>query len=357
MSMMARKVDRTRFEFDFYCIIEGGAYQEEIERLGFKVVVMPAYNHRRLITYDLREILRLAGYLRRGQYDIVHTHLFRADVIGRLAARMAGRRLMVKTLYNMGRWKTRQDVALDRILNRGTQKIICVSEYQRQEAIAQEKLPPDKVVTIPFGVDVNRFRVNVERGNLLRSFGLDASRPVVGTVGRLIEEKGHTYLVQALPRILERHPSAQFLIVGDGHLRESLVSAVDKLGFSGVVRFAGLRPDVAELLSVMDVFVFPSISEGLPIAVIEAMAARRAIACSSIPQVSGVIVDGRTGLYFRPHDSVTLADALDRLLSDPALRERLAADAFEWVRENYSEQQMVRSIEAIYTELLPARLH
>src|SRR5687767_11069858 len=145
MSIIARKLDRTRFDADFYCVIEGGAYQEEIERLGFRVTILNAYDHRRPIAYDPRQIFRLSRLLREGRYDIVHTHLFRADVIGRLAARLAGKRKVVKTLYNMGRWKSRRDLVVDRLLNRGTQRILCVSDYQRQEAIQQEGLDPHKV--------------------------------------------------------------------------------------------------------------------------------------------------------------------------------------------------------------------
>jgi glycosyltransferase involved in cell wall biosynthesis len=355
MSTIARNVDRSRFDLDFYCVIEGGAYREEIEGLGFSVAVLPAYDFRRLIPYRPREVFRLARYLRDGRYDIVHTHLFQADVVGRTAARLAGIRTVVKTMHNMGCWKTRWNLTVDRVLNRWTKKVICVSGYQRQEVIRQEGLPPERVVTIPNGVDVRRFDVAVNRGEYLRSLGLRPDRPVIGTVGRLIEEKGHIHLLRAVPLILRHHPYAQFLIVGDGRLRESLTSFLNEQPYAGVVRLAGLRPDVAELLSVMDVFVFPSLSEGFPIALIEAMAARRPVACSQIPQVGDVIVNGRTGLYFRPADSPSLADATNRLLSDAPLRERLAANAFEWIRDNYSEVRMMRTIEDLYMELLSAR--
>lgn len=351
MSTIARNIDRSRFYMDFYCVIEGGDYRDEIEELGFSVTVLPAYDFRRLIPYNPREVFRLARHLRDGRYDIVHTHLFQADVVGRTAARLAGIRSVVKTMHNMGRWKTHRHLTVDRILNRWTKKVICVSDYQRQEVMRQEGLSPERVVTIPNGVDIRRFDVVVKRSEYLRSFGLRPDHPVIGTVGRLIEEKGHIYLLRAVPLILSHHPNAQFLIVGDGRLRESLNSFLDKQPYAGVVRFAGLRPDIAELLSVMDVFVFPSLSEGFPIALIEAMAARRPVACTQIPQLRGVIVDGQTGIFFRPADPLSLADAINRMLSDAPLREYLVRNAFERVRENYSEVRMMRTIENLYIDL------
>lgn len=351
MSTIARNVDRSHFDLDFYCVIEGGDYREEIEKLGFSVTVLPAYDYRRLIPYDLYEVLRLANYFRDGRYDIVHTHLFQADVVGRMAARLSGIPAVVKTMHNMGRWKTRRHLVVDRVLNHWTKKVICVSDYQRQEVIRQEGLPAERVVTIPNGVDVRRFDVKVDRRDYLYSLGLRPDHPVIGTVGRLIEEKGHIHLLRAVPLILRHHPDAQFLIVGDGRLRESLMSFLDKQSYSGSVRFAGLRPDVAELLSVMDVFVFPSLSEGFPIALIEAMAARRPVTCTQIPQLRGVIVDGQTGIFFRPADPLSLATAINRMLSDAPLREYLVKNAFEWVRDNYSEIRMMRTIENLYRDL------
>lgn len=352
MSTIARNVDRSRFDLDFYCVIEGGAYRREIEDLGFKVTVLRAYDFKRAVPYNPFEVVRLARHLRESECDVVHTHLFQADVIGRTAARMAGIRTVVKTMHNMGRWKTRSHLALDKLLNRWTQKVICVSDYQCQEVMHQEGLTPDRVTTIPNGVDVRRFNVTVDREAYLRELGLRSDRPIIGTVGRLIEEKGHIHLLDAIPQILRECPGAQFLIVGDGRLRESLASHLDGQPYKGVVCLTGLRPDIPELLSLMDVFVFPSLSEGFPIALIEAMAARRAVTCSQIPQVEGVIVDGQTGLYFRPADPRSLAETVGRLLSDSELHARLTANAFESVRVRYSEARMMRAMEELYLGLL-----
>ncbi len=352
MSAIARNVDRSRFHVDFYCVIEGGPLQEELERLGFRVTVQKAFDFRRRVgVYNIREILILARHLRRGRYDVVHTHLFPADVVGRIAARLAGVPVVVKTLHNMGWWKGRRQLLADRLLARRTARVICVSEYQRQAVLQQERLAPERVVTIPNGVDISRFGPAANRARLLASAGLAEGGPVVGTVGRLIEEKGHIYLLQAIPLILRRHPDAQFLIVGDGRLRPRLASYLADKPFRDRVSITGLRPDVPEMLSLMDVFVFPSLSEGFPIAPIEAMAARRPVACSKIPQLDGVVFDEETGLSFPPADPPALAAAVCRLLDEPSLRVRLANNAFRLVSETYTETCMMRAYESLYTEL------
>lgn len=352
MSAIARNVDRSRFHVDFYCVIEGGPLREELERLGFHVTVQRAFDYRRRVgVYSIREILILARHLRRGGYDIVHTHLFQADVVGRIAALLAGVPIVVKTLHNMGRWKGRPQLLADRLLARRTARVVCVSEYQRQAVLQQERLAPGRVVTISNGVDVSRFAPAVDRARLLASAGFGEGGPIVGTVGRLIEEKGHIHLLQAIPLILRRHPDARFLIVGDGRLRPRLASFLAGKPFRDRVNITGLRPDVPEMLSIMDVFVFPSLSEGFPIAPIEAMAARRPVACSKIPQLDGVVIDGETGLSYPPADPPALAAAVCRLLDDPPLRERLAQNAFRLVSETYTEAHMMRAYESLYTEL------
>ena len=351
MSTIARNIDRSRFEVDFFCIIEGGAYRQEIEARGFNVIVVPGYDHRRLPRYRAGGIVRLARCLREGCYDIVHTHLFQADVVGRLAAMLAGRPHIVRTLHNLGTWKRLRHRLVDNLLSWRTEKVICVSEHLRQVTIRRERLDPADVVTIQHGVDVNRFRVIADRERVCRGVGLDPSRRTIGTVGRLIPEKGHQFLLDAAPLILSRHPDAQFLVVGAGPLEGDLRARLRGKPYVDRVSFAGARSDVAEILSVLDVFVFPSVSEAFGIAPAEAMAARCPVACSSLPALEEFVQHERTGLLFPPRDHRALASAVNRLLDDEALAGRLVDCSYAFVSETLSETHMVRSLESLYFDL------
>jgi glycosyltransferase involved in cell wall biosynthesis len=357
MHVLARGIDRTRFDLDFYCVIEGGPVAREIRDLGFNVTVIPLWDHRRLLPYRVSRILELAGHLRRGQYDIVHTHLFQADVAGRVAALLGRRPCIVKTLHNMGTWKSKRHLLVDNVLGRLTDKVVCVSEHQRRSALAQEGLPPAKTMTIQHGVDVARFSTRVDRERLLAQLELRPTRRTVGTVGRLIPEKGHAYLFDAVPHILARHPDVQFLIVGGGPLQEAMTEQLRHAPYGDRVRITGLREDVPALLSVMDVFVFPSVSEAFGIAPVEAMAAGAPVACSALPVLEEIVEDNVTGLLFHPQDAQSLARAVIRLLDDESLRRRVVERAYTQVLDTLSETRMIRAHERLYLELVARHAH
>lgn len=347
ISALARSIDRESFEMDVYCVLEGGEWVDYLRSLGFRVEVFPICRERGLLRYDLRLWLRLARELRLGRYDIVHTSLFRADLVGAVAARVTGNRIVIKTLHNMGTRKRRYHRTVDTLLNRITRRVVCVSETQRQALIGREGLRTDNTLTIRNGVQADRMARSVNRSLVAASVGLDPNRPIVGTVGRLIQEKGHTWLVKAMPEIARRHPAVQFLIVGDGPLRQALELEIGALGRLPVV-ITGLRPDVPELLGIMDVFAFPSLSEGLPIAALEAMAAGVPLACSDIPALQEIVTHRQTGLIFAARDTAGLAAAVSCLLSDLPMRKALAARARMRVERDFSESVMARAYEDLY---------
>jgi glycosyltransferase involved in cell wall biosynthesis len=349
---IARALDRRRFDMDVFCILEGGAGEEELRQLGCGVTILErAWDYRKFISYSPSKMLKLAGMLRDGKYDVVHTHLFPADAIGRVAARVAGIPVVVKSLHNMGRWKKRQHVLADRMLNRWTDKVICCSDFQRETAEAQEGFAPDQAITIHHGVRMARFTPRIDRTALMSSLGLRPDRLTVGTVGRPIPEKGHTYLVDAMPEILRQHPDTQFLIVGDGALRASLEARVAESSFGDRVTFVGARPDIPEMMALMDVFVFPSVSEGFGIAVIEAMATHLPVVSSNIRPLSEIVMDGETGFAVPPHDGAAIAIAVNRLLASAELRARFGAAGFARVERQFTDRHMVGAHEDLYVDL------
>jgi glycosyltransferase involved in cell wall biosynthesis len=354
MWTIARNIDKSRFDLDVYCISSGGELVEEIERLDCRIQIFPAYDHRRIGRYRPGPILDLARALRQGRYDVVHTHLFQADIVGKLASRLAGLPHVVRSLHNMGAWKRRPHILIDRWLARKEERVVCCSEHLRTSAIRQEGLDPGRVLTIHHGVDAARFAVSVDRDRFLRSLGLSPELRVVGTIGRPIAEKGHKFLLQAIPAILEQHPNTQFLIVGEGRLRRAFERQVAREPFGGRVHFVGARADVPELLSVMDVFAFPSVSEGLGIALLEAMAARVPIVASGIPPLTEIAEDGATALLVPPRDPRALAAAVVRLLGNAGESARLRDRAYAHVTSRFTERQMVARLEHVYRQLTEA---
>jgi glycosyltransferase involved in cell wall biosynthesis len=351
MWTIARNFDRAQFDIDVFCVIGGGELLPELDRLGVPVRIIPAYDSARLLKYRPRCVRELARALRAGRYDLVHSHLFQADIIGGLAARIAGTPRVVKSLHNMGAWKRSHHLLAERLLVGRADRVICCSRYLAESAVRQERLDASRVVTIHHGVDPSRFRPVIDRGAYRASLGLDPSARVVGTIGRPIAEKGHRYLLEAIPAIRAVHPDTQFLIVGEGPLRAEMAAWVRENGFDAVVKLAGARPDVPELLSLMDLFVFPSLMEGLGIAVLESMAARVPVITSDIRPLSEIVRHNENGFLVEPRNAAAIAAAVNVILSDPTNAQRLATQAFEDVVANFSERQMVAAHEQVYRDV------
>ncbi len=351
ISAIARNIDQSRFEMDVYCVLEGGELVDYVRSFGFRVHFLPICHTRGFVRYHIGPWLQLVRMLQRGRYDIVHTHLFRADLVGTVAAMAAGRRVVVKTLHNMGTRRRTYHRVVDRLLAPFIRRVVCVSEAQRLVTVRRDGVDDRKVVVIRNGVQMERFERSRGAREAAAGLGLDPARPIVGTVGRLIEEKGHAYLIQAMPEIIRRHPGTQFLIVGGGPLQPTIEREARDSAGTGVV-ITGLRPDVPELLGLMDVFVFPSLSEGSPIAALEAMAAGIPVACTDIPALQEIMRPQDTCLMFRAGNAASLADAVCRMLGDSELRRTLAEQARKMVRTEYSEQGMIRAYEAMYRDLL-----
>jgi glycosyltransferase involved in cell wall biosynthesis len=215
-------------------------------------------------------------------------------------------------------------------------------------------MPPPKVFLIPNGVEIKVFteanQSLVEA--LAQEWKIRSHTPVIGTLARLHEQKGHSYLLDAVAQLRREIPDVKALVVGDGELRPSLEQRTQALRLSDSVIFTGTRRDVPEILALLDVFVLPSLWEGLPIALLEAMAAGLPVVATRVGGVPEVVVDGETGLLVPPRDPDALSEAILTLLQDPDLRQKMGQAGQERVREYFSVERMVEETEALYERLL-----
>jgi glycosyltransferase involved in cell wall biosynthesis len=206
------------------------------------------------------------------------------------------------------------------------------------------------------GVDVAAIDAARPGKAVRRELGLPEGVPVIGLVGRLDHwGKGHKELFEAMASLMERHP-VHALIVGGGRRIDEVRQLADNLGLAGAVHFLGPRHDVPELLNAMDIFVLPSYSEGVSLALLEAMAAGLPVIATAVGGLPEVVTDGENGLLIPPRDAGALAGALERLLSDPAWAQHLGANARAYVREHYSLDRLGREINEIYGELVERKL-
>jgi glycosyltransferase involved in cell wall biosynthesis len=309
-------------------------------------------HHLRRGRFDPRILSDLVALTHRRQARILHVHGYAAADFGRLAARLAGAKLVLHEHFADPNMPGYQGLA-DRLLAPFTDRAIAVSGSTREFLIRERFVPEDRVELIWNGAPLSEFAPAGRERALAarRALGLPEDAPVIGSIGRLNAQKGHRFLLDAAALLRDRRPDVWTLIVGDGDLMDELRQQAARLGLDDRVVFAGHRSDVPDLLAALDVFCISSLYEGTPLALFEAMAAGRPIVSTAVDGCREILVDESNGLLVPPEDVEALAGALDRVVSDPALREALGRQALEDSRR-YDVKACVERMEALYQELL-----
>jgi glycosyltransferase involved in cell wall biosynthesis len=334
------------------CYSTPGPMVSEIEAIGVPMTRLP-----RLARVDPLLLLRMCWAIRRDPPQVVHTHLFKSDFHGRLAARICGVPVVVSTLHNSDAWaKNALFGKLYGATARFADRLIAVSEEVREFAIAHTNVTPDKVKTIPNGVPLQKFSGQDAAGRALRQeLGIAADTPLIGIVGRLMPQKDHETFLQAAVEIRKTIPGARFLVVGDGPLRADLTARAASLRLEDAVLFCGIRKDIPAVMAAIDMLVFSSRWEGLPVTLLEGMAASRAVVATAVGGVPGVMIDGQTGVLVPAGEPPALARACVHVLGDEALRGQMGQAGRARVEAHYSIDSMVQQTARQYEEILSQR--
>ena len=292
--------------------------------------------------------------VRKEKIDIIHTHDHRSDMIGYLAARWAGTPVM-STIYvwfsKHSTAKMRYIEVVQRFFLRRFDGITAISEATRRDTIDDYDFPEDGVATILSGIDVAGFDGEIDEAEVRKSFGVSPDDRVLTYIARLWPEKAHTFLLQAMQKVVAEEPRVRLLALGDGILMEPLKAEVQERGLAANVTFTGIRRDVPEVLRITEFMVHPSLAEGIPLAVYEGMAAGLAIVGTDVDGIPEVVTHERTGLLVQPKDVDALAAAILRLLRDPELTRRLGKAARELMEEEYSLAHATAQLEDYYERL------
>lgn len=337
------RLDREGFDVAIATFRREGQFLGDVERLGWPVFDLGM--GRRI--YDLRGIrglLRLAGVVRRFRPDVIHGYLFGPNLFAAIAGRLLGVRAVVVAKRNVDAFETPRQVAVQRFAHRLATHVTAVSEAVAQTAVALG-VSRERITVIPNGVDVDRFGGRPADRSLL---GLAGDGPVIGSVGCLAQRKDYGTLLEALAIVAGRGHAFQVVLVGDGPDRPELESRARALVLEERIRFLGERPDVERLLPAMDVFVLSSREEGIPNALLEAMAAGRPAIVTAVGGNREVLEDGATGWLVPARNPAALALALEHALTDPAEARRRGDAARRVTVEVRGIDAMVRRHEAFY---------
>ncbi len=298
----------------------------------------------------------LVGLARAHRVTVLHAHAAAAALVACPAGRLAGVPAVVVTMHGSirlgGPWRQRAGIASQKGVLRWADRVISVAEHVRAELLELGLVRSDRAVTVYNGIGQPVVRPGAP-GALRRELGLPADRLVVGTAVRLAPQKGVEHLLGAAAVLRDAGRPVTLVIAGDGPLREPLAQKARSLGVDA--HFLGHRPDVADLMSLFDVFVLPSVTEGLPLVVLEAMAVGCPVVATRVGGVPEAVEDGRTGRLVPPADPEALAGAVAETLLDRAGAEAMAAAAGERVRHLFTHEEMVRRTLSVYRDALAAR--
>jgi glycosyltransferase involved in cell wall biosynthesis len=345
---LIKGLDRDRYDVHVGCVkCVGGPGATQFQRAGAQIVNFGVSRHR-----NLKVIPQLVSYIKAHNVQMVHTHILRPDLLGGLAARLARHPLLFSTKHNAGYVRGQKGWLLRNLFYWPAMylpdQVITVTEALRRQLISRLRLDRSRVITIHNGIVVEDYYRPSTRFACRERLGLGPSDFVVSYIGRLVEGKGLSYLLHAARQVLAQQGKSCFLIVGEGPLKASLQRLAGELGIVSHVIFAGFRRDIPEILAATDVLVLPSLSEGLPLSLLEAMTAGKAVVATPVGGVVELIEPDVTGLIVPPRSPAALAEAVCQLLDNERQREEIGRHARAYVSRNFSIHHMVSAYDALY---------
>lgn len=363
---LARRLPADRYDVEVLAgpdLDTDGNLQPEFSAAGRPVHILPGLRREENPASDLAALWRLAGLIRRGRYDLVHTHMAKAGIIGRMAAGLAHRPITVHTAHGwpwhnyLDRKTKEKYIGYERRAAARTDRIIVTNEKDRGKALANGIAPPDRFIRIRSGIDLAEFDpLRFDRAACRAALGVSPTAPVVITVGALSTQKNPVEALEVVARVRRAFPELLYLWAGDGPLRAAAEAAAARLDLRETVRWLGVRDDIPALLAAADVFLLTSKWEGLPRTLLEAMAMGKAVVCTQVDGVLDVIEDNVTGYVRDPEDVEELAAMVVRLFRAPNLITDMHKGNTAFLRRpEFSVERMVEETDALYRSLLERR--
>lgn len=336
-----------------------GSLESDVISAGINIVIIKDLVREPSLLKDISSLVRLFCLMKKNGFDIVHTHCSKAGILGRMAAKLAGVPIIIHTPHGhvfygyFNKIVSWFFIVLERFAGLFTDRIITLTDKGKKEHIHYKIAKPEKFITIYSGIDLRHFVENkTDRAFKKKELHLKETDFIIGTIARLSEIKGIGYLINAAPDIVRHIPDAKLLLVGDGPLKNELINLSINLKVDKKVQFLGLRKDISEIISIMDIFVLPSLNEGMGKVFLQVQAVGKPIVATDVGGVREIVKDGENGIVIPPRDSSAIAGACVKLFKNGDLRSKMGENGRASIDHRYSVETMVDNIESLYDEMI-----
>jgi len=345
---LAIHLDQEIFHVGVLCLREKGPLTRELEEKNIPVF---SISHRKVKT-DFLTFAKAYSIIRQFKPDVVHTHNTQPFIDGTMAAFLARVPVKVHTDHARNFPDKKRYMFAEWIFSHMSDRLIAVSEHTKNNLIKFEKIGASKIDVIHNGIDGNKFKLTFDVNEKKKQFGVLDRYPIVGLGVRITKQKGITHLIRAVSMLIDTLPDTCLLIAGDGPLQNSLKQEAVELGVAEHIRFVGPQNNMNDILQIIDIFALPSLWEGLPLVILEAMAAKKPIIATNVGGNTEVIKDNLNGILVDPERPDLLADAIISLAGNKTLMEQIANNAYSSYEKNYSVSAMAGKYMKLYAQLL-----
>lgn len=352
-------LDRQKFNIFLFTAKQGLLLDQALSISGVSVN-RSRFLERRINPFnDLLALIDIYRFIKKNHIEIVHTHSSKSGILGRLAARLAGTKVIIHTVHGwsfndlQNPLRRKGFIWLERLAAKFSHKLIIVSNYDKQKGLNNRIAGNNKYILIPYGINYEEFRTSPDTKNsiLRQELGIANRDLIVGMISCFKPQKVPEDFIRLAFLVHQIMPAVRFVLVGDGLLRPRINQMIDRFKLQEVVFLTGWRRDIPAILSSIDIFVLTSLWEGLPISVLEAMASSLPVAATDTGGISEVIIEQKTGFLVNPGDMKKMAEKLINLLKSEDMRRTIGQKARDSLGDNFQIENMVKNTQELYNRL------
>ena len=346
-------LNKDKYDISLSCNLNGELVSRAKKVKHLKLYDVPNLRREVSIINDIRAFLYLYKLIKKENFTIIHTHSSKAGFLGRIAAMLNKTPIVIHTIHGfafhdyMNSFKKNIFIYLEKLSAKWTHGLVTVSNLNKKKVVDLGIAPIEKLKNIYSGIDLTLF-INEKNDQFRKELNLDSNHLLLGSVGRLSNQKDPITMIEAFCIVIKSFPNAHLTLVGDGELRDEILIKIDQLQLNGRVHLTGNKNDPWKIYHSLDLFIMSSIYEGLGRSITEALSCGVPVVCTSVEGVPEIVRDNETGILVPPKDPGALATGIINSLNDMDNAKRMAEEGRKFVNENFDVNKMVDDIDSLY---------